>query len=64
MPPENGRKIFRISYPEHTGLFGDFFEIVETGDHQFPFKCKTPNELGSFYGQILQWFSDYKLLSG
>jgi hypothetical protein len=64
MPPENGRKIFRISCPEHAGQLGDFFEVVETGDHFLPYKSKTPKEFGPFYYRIIQWFSDYKLLSG
>jgi hypothetical protein len=64
MPPENGKKIFRISYPEHAGQFGEFFEVVETGDHYLPFRSEAPEEFGSFYGQIILWFSDYKLLSG
>jgi hypothetical protein len=64
MPRENGREVFRISYPEHAEQFGDFFEVIETGDHYAPYKPKTTREFGQFYGAIIKWFVDCKLLSG
>ena len=64
MPAENGREVYRISYPEHSERFGVFFEVVETGDRQSPYLAKMPNEYDQFHIMILKWFSDYKLLSG
>jgi hypothetical protein len=64
MPRENGRRVFRISYPEHANQFGDFIEIIETGDHDLPYQPKVPKDPDQFYSSIIQWFSDNKLLSG
>jgi hypothetical protein len=64
MPNENGREVFRISYPEHAEKFGDFFEVIETGNRHLPYKPKKTDEFGHFYGMIINWFTDHKLLSG
>jgi hypothetical protein len=63
MPFENGRRVYRIFYPEHTDQFGDFFEVIETGDLQSPFEPKTIKTVGLFYRTVIDWFSDYRLLS-
>jgi hypothetical protein len=63
MPPEKGKRIFRISYPEHADQFGDFLEVIETGDLQSPFQPKVNNDFDEFHCMIIKWFSDNKLLS-
>jgi hypothetical protein len=63
MPLEKGRRVFSICCPEYTDQFGDFFDVIETGEHHFSFKPKTSNMLYAFYQIIINWFSDYKLLS-
>ncbi len=64
MPLENGKIVYRILYPEHSDQFGEFMEVIETGDHQSPYVQRTSNEYRQFYSTVLKWFSDYKLLSG
>jgi hypothetical protein len=64
MPPEKGKNVFRISYPEHAEQFGDFLEVIETGDLHSPFQPKMNNDYNVFHVTIIKWFSDYKLLSG
>jgi hypothetical protein len=63
MPGENGKRVFKISYPDYADQYGDFFEIIETGNQESPYKLKKIEEVNQFYGAILKWFSDHKLLS-
>jgi hypothetical protein len=63
IPSVDGRKVFRITYPEHADQFGDFFEVIETGNHTSPYKPRDLKSYNIFYLTVLDWFSDYKLLS-
>lgn len=57
---ENGRKIFGITCPD----FGDNgFEIIETGVQGTPYQPTETNCLNPFSQTVVQWFSDFKLLS-
>jgi hypothetical protein len=64
MPLENGKKVFRISYPDHADQFGDYLEVIETGNRLSPYKPKSTKEFDQFYNIIIKWFTDYELLSG
>jgi hypothetical protein len=64
MPLEDGKKVFRITYPDHADQFGQFFEVIETGNHHSPYRQKTAKEFDPFYSIIIKWFADYELLSG
>jgi hypothetical protein len=63
LPSEEGKKVYRIFFPEQAGRFGDFFEVIETGDDTIRYKSKFPKDNDQFYQEVINWFSDYKLLS-
>ena len=57
---QDGRKVFGISCPD----FNDNnFEIIETGVHESPYQPTESNYLNPFSKTLIQWFSDFKLLS-
>lgn len=63
LPGENGKRVFRISYPDHADQYGECIEIIETGDRREPYKPRKDYEISQFFSVIIKWFADYKLLS-
>jgi|GEM_PF-1299325 hypothetical protein len=63
LPLENGKKVYRIFFPEQTGQYGDFFDVIETGEHTSPYRPRISKTFDQFYKTVIDWFSDYKLLS-
>ena len=57
---QNGRKVFGITCPDCSD---NNFEIIETGLQGSPYQPTESNYLNPFSKTLIQWFSDFKLLS-
>jgi hypothetical protein len=57
---QNGRKVFEIICPDFSE---NSFEVIETGISGAPYKPTESNNINPFSQTLIQWFSDYKLLS-
>ena len=57
---ENGQKVFEITCPDFSDAI---FEFVETGVHELPYRPKKSNCFDPFSQILVQWFSDFRLLS-
>ncbi len=60
MPSDDGRKVFGISCPD---FLGTYFEVIETGNRSSPYLPRASFPFDPFTQEVLEWFSDYKLLS-
>jgi len=60
MPLDEGGKVFGISCPD---FLGSYFEVIETGNPSSPYLPRGAFHFDPFAKEVLEWFSDYKLLS-
>lgn len=60
MPLDDRRKVFGITCPD---FLGSYFEVIETGNRGSPFLPKASFHFDPFVQEVLEWFSDYRLLS-
>jgi hypothetical protein len=63
LPPEDGKQVYRIFFPEQAGRCKDFLEVIETGEQNIRYKPKFEKDNNQFYQEVINWFSDFKLLS-
>jgi hypothetical protein len=62
---EDGRRIYRITYPQHAHQYGAYVDILETRNPDYPWVRLSDKPFDNgFFRSLIEWFSDHMLLTG